>query len=94
MVKRTIRKKTKKVKRVIRRRKPVKKAKKANSRVHWDAYKKLQKRVDEAWVKLRKNVKKKASPQILVQDKNHLLLLLGECNYMARECTRWARKRK
>ena len=65
-----------------------------NKKAHWEAYRELQKRVDKAWTKLKADVKKKARPQILIRDKNHLLLLLGECNYMARECMRMASKAK
>lgn len=65
-----------------------------NQKAHWTAYKDLQKRVDQAWAQLKNNVKKKASPQVLLRDRNHLLLLLGECNYMARECMRLAAKKK
>lgn len=64
-----------------------------NQENHWNAYKQLQKRVDKAWVKLRSDVRRHANPQILIRDRNQLLLLLGECNYMARECTRFATHR-
>ena len=66
----------------------------ANQKAYWAAYKDLQKRVDKAWLKLKSDVKKKAAPQVLIRDKNHLLLLLGECNYMTRECMRIASGRK
>lgn len=65
----------------------------ANKKAQWSAYKEMQKQVDRAWAKLRANVKRKASPQTLIRDKNNLLLLLGECNYMARECMRVSRRR-
>ena len=98
MAKRVIKRKAKK----IATKKPAKrKAKKApqkavatNRKAHWTAYRELQARVDKAWKKLRSDVHKKAGPQILIRDKNHLLLLLGECNYMARECMRFASKGK
>lgn len=60
----------------------------ATRKSQWNIYKDLEKQIDKAWAKLRGDVKKKASPQILVKDKNHLMLLLGECNYMVRECVR------
>jgi hypothetical protein len=66
----------------------------SNHKAYWDIYKDLQKRVDKAWLKLKSDVKKKAKPQVLLKDKTELLLLLGECNYMARECMRIARKGK
>lgn len=65
-----------------------------NKKAHWAAYKDLQKQVDKAWATLKNNVKKKATPQVLLRDKNYLLLLLGECNYMARECMQLTAKRK
>ena len=60
----------------------------ANRKASWDAYKGLQKQVDKAWSKLRADVLKNANPQTLMRDRNQLLLLLGECNYMTRECMR------
>ncbi|OGN63504.1 MAG: hypothetical protein A3E80_01920 [Chlamydiae bacterium RIFCSPHIGHO2_12_FULL_49_9] len=73
-----------------------KKSKKAgsNKRAHWSAFRTLQKRVDKAWGKLRSDVKKKASAQVILKDRNELLLLLGECNYMAKECMRVSRKKR
>lgn len=65
-----------------------------NHKAYWAIYKDLQKKVEKAWTKLKADVKKKAKPQILIKDKTELLLLLGECNYMARECMRIARKDK
>ncbi|MBS0625193.1 MAG: hypothetical protein JSS32_04010 [Verrucomicrobia bacterium] len=59
-----------------------------NRQAQWQAYKHLEAQIDKAWAKLRHDVKKKASPQILMKDKNHLTLLLGECNYMLRQCVR------
>jgi len=57
---------------------------------HWKTYRVLQKRVDTAWQQLQADVRKKAPAHVLIQSKNQLLLLLGECNYMARECMRLA----
>ena len=57
----------------------------------WRMYKALEKQIEEAWTKLRNDVRQKASPQTIAKDKNHLLLLLGECNYMVRECARYTR---
>jgi hypothetical protein len=65
-----------------------------NKRAHWEAYKHIQKRCDQAWNKLKADVKRKVAPEILIKDKNQLLLLLGECNYMARECMRFAKRKK
>ena len=59
-----------------------------NRKAQWEAYRELQMQADEAWGKFRDDVKKNARSDILIRDHNHLLLLLGECNYMARECMR------
>ncbi len=61
-----------------------------NRKAQWKAYQELQIKADEAWEKLRRDVEKNAKSDVLIQDNNHLLLLLGECNYMARECMRIA----
>ena len=66
----------------------------SNQKAHWKTYRDLQKKVDRAWDKLQADVKRKASPNVLIRNKNQLLLLLGECNYMARECMRCASKSK
>lgn len=65
-----------------------------NHKAQWKAYRELQMRADKAWDKFRADVKKKARSDILIRDHNHLRLLLGECNYMARECMRIASKGK
>ncbi len=64
-----------------------------NKKAQWAAYKELQAKVDRAWDRLQSDVKRKANPHALQQDKNELLLLLGECNYMARECMRMSKKK-
>lgn len=66
----------------------------ANKKAQWAAFKALQRKVDQAWNKLRLNVKKKAPASAIAKDRNRLLLLLGECNYMARECARAANRAK
>ena len=66
----------------------------ANHKAQLAAYRKLQKQVDQAWTKMKSHVKKKASTQVLMRDKAHLMLLLGECNYMAKECKRCAARAK
>lgn len=65
-----------------------------NKKALWKTYRELQGRAEKAWKKFRTDVQRNASKKILLQDHNHLLLLLGECNYMARECTRLAEKNK
>ena len=90
------RKKTRKVvKRKVKRAKGAAvKASAFNRKAYWKAYKELQMRADKAWEKFRADVKKNARSDVLIKDHNHLLLLLGECNYMARECMRISAKRK
>lgn len=65
----------------------------ANWKAQWKAYKDMQKKVNTAWSKLQTHAKQKASPQTILRDRNNLLLLLGECNYLSRECMRCARVR-
>jgi len=59
-----------------------------NKKAQWAVYRELQKKASKAWSKLRSDANRKVSPEILLQDRNHLLLLLGECNYLAGECMR------
>jgi len=85
-------------KRKTRKRKTVRKTAATSTRhnrsAHWKAYRELQERADKAWDKFRNDVRKNAKSDILIRDHNHLRLLLGECNYMARECMRMAAKGK
>jgi len=67
---------------------------KKNKSAHWSTFKDLEKKAEKALAKLRSDVKRKASPATLLKDKNALLLLLGECNYMARQCMRAAGAQK
>ncbi len=105
MAKRKVKKTTRKAvkKRTVKRRKPVsrKRSKKSamksaatNKKALWASFKHLRSRVDHAWSKLKSDVKRKASPQVINRGKNHLLLLLGECNYMAREYMRSAHAKR
>jgi len=66
---------------------------KFNRNSHWAVFRDLQNKADQAWEKLRANVQRRAPPEILTRDRNHLLLLLGECNYMAKECMRMTNRR-
>ena len=60
-----------------------------NPGLQWNAYIDLERQVFAAWAKLQKDVKRGASPEVLLEDKNRLMLLLGECNYLAHEYMRW-----
>ncbi len=64
----------------------------SNQAIQWSTYQRLQKQVDQAWNTLQRNVREQAPVQAINRAKNDLLLLLGECNYMARECTRLAQQ--
>jgi len=86
-----IRKKTRKT---VKKKKTAVKSATFNRQAQWKAYRELQMKADKAWEKFRSDVKKNAKSDILIRDHNHLLLLLGECNYMARECMRMASKGK
>ena len=61
---------------------------KKNRAALWAVYRDLQKKADMAWSKLRTDVQRKASSEVLLEDRNNLMLLLGECNYLAGECMR------
>lgn len=70
------------------------KAVSVNRNAQWKAYRELQMQADQAWKKFHDDVRKNAKAEVLIRDNNHMLLLLGECNYMARECMRIASKGK
>jgi hypothetical protein len=63
-----------------------------NREAQWSVYKNLQQKMDQAWAKLRFDLEKKAPISILIEDRNHLLLLLGECSYLAGECIRMSER--
>ena len=75
-------------------RKTPKTATRHNRTAYWKAYRELQMKADKAWNKFRTDVRKNAPSDVLIRDHNHLRLLLGECNYMARECMRMAANSK
>jgi len=85
----TVRKKrTRKVARKVEEYDSPTKAVANNRKAHWNVYRDLQKKADKAWAKLRSDVKRKAAPHVIMEDRNNLVLLLGECNYLAGECMR------
>lgn len=59
----------------------------------WNTYRELHMRVDRALEQLRTHFEKRVSPSELQQDEKHLLLLLGECNYMVR-CLKEAERKR
>ncbi|NGX63302.1 MAG: hypothetical protein KR126chlam6_00710 [Candidatus Anoxychlamydiales bacterium] len=90
-------KKTKKRKKTVKKtykkpaRKPTTKRKKTTKRKSvkkpiWEAHvQHMEKRINAALNKLKRDVKRKASYKIIEEDNNELLMLLGECNYIVRE---------
>lgn len=46
----------------------------------------MEKKLDKSYNKLSNHLAKKARFEIIEQDNKELLLLLGECNFIAREC--------
>jgi len=73
---------------------PQKKAGAFNRKAYWKAFRELQSKADKAWKRFHSSVKKKAGFATISRDRNQLLLLLGECNYMAKECARLAKMKK
>lgn len=57
------------------------------------AYREIERKIDKTWKKLRNDVKNRSRKAIL-KGRNDLLLLLGECNYMAKECSRCLMSKK
>lgn len=51
----------------------------------WKIYQDLQKKVEHALEMLKHDISSGASNELILEHKNRLLLLLGECNYMTRE---------
>lgn len=64
----------------------------ANKKAHWTAYQELYAQVQKAWEKFQKDAEKQSFHSLL-EDHKHLLLLMGECNYMLNECIRLRDKR-
>ena len=59
-----------------------------SQKANWTVYQGLHKQALQAWEKLKHDVDSRAAPDILIRDRHNLLLLLGECNYIAGECMR------
>lgn len=57
------------------------------------AYREIERKIDTTWKKLRRDVKHR-SLKAIVKGRQDLLLLLGECNYMVRECGRCLKQKK
>lgn len=60
-----------------------------NPQMQWDAYQAIEGQIYAAWKTLENDVARGAHPSVLLEDRNRLMLLLGECNYMAREWMSW-----
>jgi hypothetical protein len=85
--------------RITKRRKPTLSSKKSNAIIDTAkqfalnmkkplrAYREIERKIDKTWKKLRSDVKRR-SRNAIEKGRNDLLMLLGECNYMAKECAR------
>lgn len=88
--------KTKSRKKVVAKKKKVAKTTRSPKTVpakvtsNFKTYEYLEKKIHEAWKKLCKDVKKRDKAAIL-QDREELKLLLGECHYMMQECKKCMR---
>lgn len=58
-------------------------------KAHLKTYRALKKKIELAFGRLRRDVEKKAPTSRIVKDRNELLLLLGECNYLTNEYLRY-----
>jgi len=65
-----------------------------NIESQWSSFKELRDAADRAWHKLKEDIKRKAPMATLLEDRSALTLLLGECNYMARECMSFLQRKK
>ncbi len=54
----------------------------------------IEKKIDKTYKKLNNHIKKHASYDVIEQDNNELLMLLGECNYLVREFHQFQKKIK
>jgi len=87
------RKKAKKIikKRTVRRtRRKSKKALSPSASAYWASFRELQERANQAVARLQASIKRNAAPEILMQEQKNLMLILGECEYMTRECKKMA----
>ena len=67
-----------------------------NGKTHLKTYKDLERRLGETWQKLCQNVEK-LNKKAIAKDRDELMLLLGECDYMIHEyekCAKTQPKRK
>jgi hypothetical protein len=62
-----------------------------NREAQWKVYHHLRSKADAAIAKLTADMKRKAPADVILKDRNELLLILGECHYMASECSRFSK---
>lgn len=72
---------------------PERKAILANKKALWQTYYELHNRAEELMAKIRSDIKS-GSVEETQRDANELLLLMGECSYMAEECKKMESRRK
>jgi hypothetical protein len=56
-----------------------------NYEAMWKTYNQLKNRADQAIKKLNNDIRKNVDNETLMKDRADIILLLGECDYMARE---------
>ena len=89
-IKKPTKKTIKKVKKSIKKRpkknlkKKIKSVKKSK-KIWEDHLNKMQKKIDQAVNRLKKDIEAKKPFEVIEKDNNELLFLLGECNYFVRE---------
>jgi hypothetical protein len=71
--------------------KPVMSAAEKNREAQWKVYHHLRAKADAAIAKLTADMRRKAPADVILKDRNELLLILGECHYMASECDKFAK---
>jgi hypothetical protein len=57
----------------------------------WKAFHSFEKKVNTAWMKLTRDIRKNAPLEVIRRDRDELMFLLGECNYMEWEFSRLKR---
>lgn len=65
-----------------------------NRQARWNAYYKLQAEIEHVWKELQNNIKRNADYKKILNNRNRLLLLLGECNFMAHEYIQLANEQR
>lgn len=59
---------------------------------YFNAMNRLEKKINNACERLTNHIRKNANISAIRKDRNQIALLLGECNYIARQCTHFQKK--